>query len=91
MRPPAPWLSTRRPLARATARVSAPPPSPTPGSSGPRVTGATGRVRVLGPAGEPLHPCHPARARELVRRGRAAWVAGAPRTLRLLAPPGDPG
>jgi hypothetical protein len=44
------------------------------------------RVRVLDPAGQPLNPCHPARARELVRRGRAIRVEGRPRTIRLLAP-----
>ncbi|WP_407838605.1 RNA-guided endonuclease IscB [Streptomyces sp. DSM 116496] len=38
---------------------------------------------VLAKGGEPLMPCHPARARELLRSGRAALARRAPFTIRL--------
>jgi hypothetical protein len=73
------------------AGIREPLPSPAPLSDAAREATpdlCRNRVRVLDPTGGALHPCHPARARELVRRGRAEWVAGARRTLRLLATPG---
>jgi hypothetical protein len=45
-----------------------------------------GRVAVRAADGFPLSPCHPARARALVRRGRAAWVRRDPPLIRLRAP-----
>ncbi|MEV0489083.1 RNA-guided endonuclease IscB [Streptomyces atratus] len=45
-------------------------------------TGA-GRVFVLAKGGQPLMPCHPARARELLTKGRAVVVRHAPFTIRL--------
>ncbi|MET9320273.1 RRXRR domain-containing protein [Streptomyces sp. NPDC003038] len=41
------------------------------------------RVFVLAKGGEPLMPCHPARARELLDRGRAVVARRAPFTIRL--------
>ncbi|MFF4019395.1 RNA-guided endonuclease IscB [Streptomyces sp. NPDC001843] len=41
------------------------------------------RVFVLSKDGQPLMPCHPARARELLRRGRAVVARQAPFTIRL--------
>ena len=45
-------------------------------------TGA-GRVFVLSKEGQPLMPCHPARARELLGRGRAVVARQVPFTIRL--------
>jgi hypothetical protein len=45
-----------------------------------------GRVAVRAADGPSLAPCHPARARALVRRGRAAWVRRDPPLIRLRAP-----
>ena len=45
-----------------------------------------GRVAVRAADGKALAPCHPARARALVRRGRAAWVRRDPPLIRLRAP-----
>jgi 5-methylcytosine-specific restriction endonuclease McrA len=45
-------------------------------------TGA-GRVFVLAKDGQPLMPCHPARARELLAKGRAVVARQAPFTIRL--------
>ncbi|MGW1103340.1 RNA-guided endonuclease IscB [Streptomyces sp. NPDC002540] len=45
-------------------------------------TGA-GRVFVLAKGGEPLMPCHPARARELLANGRAVVARHTPFTIRL--------
>lgn len=42
-----------------------------------------GRVFVLARDGRPLMPCHPARARELLRKGRAAVARQVPFTIRL--------
>ncbi|GGS51000.1 RNA-guided endonuclease IscB [Streptomyces cinerochromogenes] len=42
-----------------------------------------GRVFVLSRDGHPLMPCHPARARELLRRGRAVVARHVPFTIRL--------
>ena len=42
-----------------------------------------GRVAVCAADGRPLAPCHPARARALVRRGRAEWVRRDPPVIRL--------
>jgi hypothetical protein len=44
-----------------------------------------GRVAVHTADGQVLAPCHLARARALVRRGRAAWVRGDPPLIRLRA------
>ncbi|MFF8270641.1 RNA-guided endonuclease IscB [Streptomyces sp. NPDC016562] len=44
---------------------------------------AAARVFVLAKGGEPLMPCHPARARELLDRGRAVVARRAPFTIRL--------
>jgi hypothetical protein len=41
------------------------------------------RVFVLSKDGQPLMPCHPARARELLDKGRAAVARQAPFTIRL--------
>ena len=48
-----------------------------------------GRVAVCAADGRPLAPCHPARARALVRGGRAEWVRRDPPVIRLNAP-GEP-
>jgi hypothetical protein len=42
------------------------------------------RVFVFGPEGEPLNPCHPARARELLRKRRAQVVSARPYAIRLV-------
>lgn len=42
-----------------------------------------GRVFVLSKEGKPLMPCHPARARELLRKGRATVARQVPFTIRL--------
>ena len=42
-----------------------------------------GRVAVRAADGKALAPCHPARARALVRRGRAEWVRREPPVIRL--------
>ena len=42
-----------------------------------------GRVFVLDLNGTPLHPCHPARARRLLARGRAVVVRHTPFAIRL--------
>ncbi|MFH8771839.1 RNA-guided endonuclease IscB [Streptomyces sp. NPDC017958] len=51
----------------------------------PSYAGGTGasRVFVLSKDGHPLMPCHPARARELLRKGRAAVARQAPFAIRL--------
>ena len=41
-------------------------------------------VRVQAADGTPLNPCHPARARELLRQKRAIRVSRHPYTIRLL-------
>ncbi|OAH97063.1 hypothetical protein A1353_23380 [Methylomonas methanica] len=41
-------------------------------------------VRVQAADGTPLNPCHPARARELLRQKRAIRVNRHPYTIRLL-------
>lgn len=41
------------------------------------------RVFVLAKDGQPLMPCHPARARELLRKGNAVVARQAPFTIRL--------
>lgn len=41
-------------------------------------------VRVQAADGHPLNPCHPARARELLRNKRAVRVSRHPYTIRLL-------
>ena len=43
-----------------------------------------GRVFVLDRRGEPLMPCHPARARQLLAKGRARVVRLFPFTIRLI-------
>ncbi|MFE1309030.1 RNA-guided endonuclease IscB [Streptomyces sp. NPDC058755] len=52
--------------------------------SGDAPTGAS-RVFVLSKDGHPLMPCHPARARELLSKGRAAVARQVPFTIRLKA------
>jgi hypothetical protein len=42
-------------------------------------------VRVQAADGTPLNPCHPARARELLRKNRAVRVSRYPFTIRLLS------
>lgn len=51
----------------------------------PSYTGGIGasRVFVLAEDGRPLMPCHPARARELLGKGRAAVARQVPFTIRL--------
>ncbi|WP_409471233.1 RNA-guided endonuclease IscB [Streptomyces sp. HC307] len=51
-------------------------PPPKPGTGAPRVF-------VLDRKGRPLMPCHPARARELLRKGRAAVARYTPFTIRI--------
>lgn len=41
-------------------------------------------VQVQAADGKPLNPCHPARARELLRNKRAVRVSRHPYTIRLL-------
>ena len=41
-------------------------------------------VFVLSSDGQPLDPCHPARARQVLRRGRARVVRRFPMTIQLL-------
>lgn len=41
-------------------------------------------VRVQAADGKPINPCHPARARELLRKKRAVRVSRHPYTIRLL-------
>jgi acyl-coenzyme A synthetase/AMP-(fatty) acid ligase len=41
-------------------------------------------VFVFGLQGEPLNPCHPARARQLVRKQRAEVVSTRPYAIRLV-------
>jgi hypothetical protein len=45
-----------------------------------------GRVAVRAADGRALAPCHPARARALVRRGRARLIRRHPPLIRLRAP-----
>jgi hypothetical protein len=42
------------------------------------------RVHVVASDGRVLNSCHPARARELIRNGRAQRVSRHPYTIRLL-------
>jgi hypothetical protein len=42
------------------------------------------RVHVVASDGRVLNPCHPARARELIRKGRALRLSRHPYTIRLL-------
>lgn len=42
-------------------------------------------VLVQAADGKPINPCHPARARELLRKKRAVRVSRHPFTIRLLA------
>jgi 5-methylcytosine-specific restriction endonuclease McrA len=51
--------------------------------SGVSSTQGVQRVFVLDRRGNPLMPCHPARARELLRKGRAVIHRRAPFTIRL--------
>jgi len=41
-------------------------------------------VQVIACDGGPLNPCHPARARELIRKQRAIRISQRPYTIRLL-------
>lgn len=47
-------------------------------------------VRVYGPHGEALHPCHPARARQLLRNQRATVISTRPYAIRLSEVPTEP-
>ncbi|MFD0359279.1 RNA-guided endonuclease IscB [Streptomyces sp. NPDC127110] len=51
--------------------------------SGDALRRTASRVFVLAKGGEPLMPCHPARARELLDSGRAVVARQAPFTIRL--------
>ncbi|NBT44063.1 MAG: hypothetical protein EBT06_03920 [Gammaproteobacteria bacterium] len=42
------------------------------------------QVLVLGHSGELLHPCNPARARQLLRNNRAKMVVHRPFTIQLI-------
>jgi hypothetical protein len=42
-------------------------------------------VLVFGLQGEPLNPCHPARARQLLRKQRAEVVSTRPYAIRLVS------
>jgi len=42
------------------------------------------RVHVVASDGRALNSCHPARARELIRKGRALRIGRHPYTIRLL-------
>lgn len=44
-------------------------------------------VQVIDRNGQPLKPCHPARARQLVKGNRARVVALKPYTIQLTSPP----
>jgi len=46
---------------------------------------AAARVGVRAADGRPLAPCHPARARELLRAGRATLVSRSPPMIQLAA------
>lgn len=70
---------TRRRHARSAA--SAAETAETGSGDAPRPTAS--RVFVLAKEGEPLMPCHPARARELLAGGRAVVARRAPFTIRL--------
>ncbi len=70
---------TRRRHARSAA--SAAETAETRSGDAPRA--AASRVFVLAKGGEPLMPCHPARARELLAGGRAVVARRAPFTIRL--------
>jgi hypothetical protein len=49
-----------------------------------------GRVAVRDADGQALAPCQPARARALVRRGRAYFIRRNPPVIRFKAPVGKP-
>ncbi|MGW1624407.1 RNA-guided endonuclease IscB [Streptomyces sp. NPDC002172] len=49
----------------------------------PRAGAGAPRVFILDRRGRPLMPCHPARARELLRKGRAAVARYTPFTIRI--------
>ncbi|WP_232215215.1 RRXRR domain-containing protein [Methylovulum miyakonense] len=46
-------------------------------------------VQVVASDGQLLNPCHPARARELIRKQRAICIGRQPYTIRLLPPHSD--
>jgi len=46
-------------------------------------------VHVVSSDGQLLNPCHPARARELIRKQRAIRIGHQPYTIRLLPPQSD--
>ena len=46
-------------------------------------------VQVVASDGQLLNPCHPARARELIRKQRAIRIGHQPYTIRLLPPQSD--
>ncbi|MET7450642.1 RNA-guided endonuclease IscB [Streptomyces sp. NPDC005574] len=78
-------LRRRHAKSAATAAEAAENGSGDASARGPSYTGGTGagRVFVLSRDGQPLMPCHPARARELLDGGRAVVARQVPFTLRL--------
>ena len=46
---------------------------------------AMSTVQVIDPEGKPLNRCHPARARELLKKQRAEVVSRTPYTIRLIS------
>ncbi|WP_309500577.1 RNA-guided endonuclease IscB [Streptomyces shenzhenensis] len=67
-------------MAQAAENGSGDAPTHTPEYAG---GSGAGRVFVLSGDGHPLMPCHPARTRELLRKGRAVVVRQTPFTIRL--------
>jgi 5-methylcytosine-specific restriction endonuclease McrA len=66
------------------------PHGPSPSPQREEKSGVT-RVFVLSKDGRPLMPCHAARARELLRKGRAVIVRRYPFVIRLKNNPDQPG
>ena len=66
------------------------PHGPSPSPQREEKSGVT-RVFVLSKRGRPLMPCHAARARELLRKGRAIVVRRYPFVIRLKNNPDQPG
>ncbi len=67
--------------------ITGPQPSTETTASNRRITTAQNdhrTVLVQAADGKPINPCHPARARELLRKKRAVRVSRHPYTIRLL-------
>lgn len=58
-------------------------PAPSPAKVHPNAERGVSRIFVISRQGKPLMPCHPARARQFLRRGRAVVVRLCPFTIRL--------